>query len=77
TRSAGLFRGPDRCCREHDQRSARITALQFNYGIRSYRPHIVSHCDCHARFRLCLPALSDTISSIIGVAFFNLLEVPC
>ncbi|NXV39062.1 PA2G3 phospholipase, partial [Rissa tridactyla] len=101
---AGLFRGPDRCCREHDQCSAQIAALQFNYGIRNYRLHTVSHCDCDARcaggraesggatpgaagplhrprlprrFRQCLLALNDTISNIIGVTFFNLLEVPC
>uniref|UniRef100_A0A8C9KPF7 Phospholipase A2-like central domain-containing protein n=1 Tax=Serinus canaria TaxID=9135 RepID=A0A8C9KPF7_SERCA len=47
--SAGLFHGPDRCCREHDQCWAQITALQFNYGIRNYRLHTVSHCDCDAR----------------------------
>lgn len=29
------------------------------------------------RFRRCLLALNDTISNIIGVTFFNLLEVPC
>uniref|UniRef100_A0A663DYB3 phospholipase A2 n=1 Tax=Aquila chrysaetos chrysaetos TaxID=223781 RepID=A0A663DYB3_AQUCH len=73
----GLFRGPDRCCREHDRCSAQIAALQFNYGIRNYRLHTVSHCDCDARFRQCLLALNDTISNIIGVTFFNLLEVPC
>ncbi|XP_042661602.1 group 3 secretory phospholipase A2 [Tyto alba] len=73
----GLFRGPDRCCREHDRCWAQITALQFNYGIRNYRLHTVSHCDCDARFRQCLLALNDTISHIIGVTFFNLLEVPC
>ncbi|KGL93320.1 Group 3 secretory phospholipase A2, partial [Charadrius vociferus] len=74
---AGLFLGPDLCCREHDHCSAQITALQFNYGIRNYRLHTVSHCDCDARFRQCLLALNDTISNIIGVTFFNLLEVPC
>ncbi|KAM9371851.1 LOW QUALITY PROTEIN: group 3 secretory phospholipase A2 [Phaethornis superciliosus] len=73
----GLFRGPDRCCREHDQCSAQIAALQFSYGIRNYRLHTVSHCDCDARFRQCLLALNDTISDIIGVTFFDLLEVPC
>ncbi|XP_058707475.1 group 3 secretory phospholipase A2 isoform X4 [Poecile atricapillus] len=73
----GLFRGPDRCCREHDQCWAQITALQFNYGIRNYRLHTVSHCDCDARFRQCLLAINDTVSNIIGVTFFNLLEVPC
>ncbi|NWV65147.1 PA2G3 phospholipase, partial [Malurus elegans] len=101
--SAGLFRGPDRCCREHDHCWAQISALQFNYGIRNYRLHTVSHCDCDARwawgrgagdseghrggspssllparrFRRCLLAVNDTVSNIIGVTFFNLLEVPC
>ncbi|XP_029820783.1 group 3 secretory phospholipase A2 [Manacus vitellinus] len=56
---------------------AQITALQFNYGIRNYRLHTVSHCDCDARFRHCLLAINDTVSNIIGVTFFNLLEVPC
>ncbi|XP_064024887.1 LOW QUALITY PROTEIN: group 3 secretory phospholipase A2 [Pogoniulus pusillus] len=73
----GLFRGPDRCCREHDLCSAQIAALQFSYGIRNYRLHTVSHCDCDARFRQCLLALNDTVSNFIGVTFFNLLEVPC
>ncbi|KAL9834067.1 group 3 secretory phospholipase A2 isoform 2-T2 [Geothlypis trichas] len=73
----GLFRGPDQCCREHDQCWAQITALQFNYGIRNYRLHTVSHCDCDTRFRQCLLAINDTVSNIIGVTFFNLLEVPC
>ncbi|NWI65229.1 PA2G3 phospholipase, partial [Todus mexicanus] len=101
---AGLFRGPDRCCREHDQCSAQIAALQFNFGIRNYRLHTVSHCDCDnrcapglpgtggdtagppgrsrphplpRRFRQCLLAINDTVSNIIGVTFFNVLEVPC
>ncbi|NWT79776.1 PA2G3 phospholipase, partial [Lanius ludovicianus] len=29
------------------------------------------------RFRRCLLAINDTVSNIIGVTFFNLLEVPC
>uniref|UniRef100_A0A8C3V0C8 Phospholipase A2 group III n=1 Tax=Catharus ustulatus TaxID=91951 RepID=A0A8C3V0C8_CATUS len=72
----GLFRGPDRCCREHDQCWAQITALQFNYGIRNYRlpsSSLLPPC----RFRRCLLAINDTVSNIIGVTFFNLLEVPC
>ncbi|KAJ7415795.1 phospholipase A2 group III [Pitangus sulphuratus] len=68
---------PVKCCREHDRCWAQITALQFNYGIRNYRLHTVSHCDCDARFRQCLLAVNDTVSNIIGITFFNLLEVPC
>ncbi|NWS46524.1 PA2G3 phospholipase, partial [Probosciger aterrimus] len=101
---AGLFHGPDRCCSEHDQCSAQIAALQFNYGMRNYHLHTVSHCNRDARcaggrghthtdtpwgrraahclgvlrrFRQCLLDLNDTISNIIGVTSFNLLEVPC
>ncbi|KAM9527182.1 LOW QUALITY PROTEIN: group 3 secretory phospholipase A2 [Guaruba guarouba] len=70
------LRGLDRCCREHDQCSAQITALQFNYGIRNYRLHTISHCQ-DARFRQSLLDLNDTISNIIGVTFFNLVEAPC
>lgn len=40
-----LFRGPDRCCRDHDQCSVQITALQLNYGIHNYRLRTVSHFD--------------------------------
>ncbi|XP_006273550.2 group 3 secretory phospholipase A2 [Alligator mississippiensis] len=73
----GIFQGPDLCCREHDQCAEQITALEYNYGIRNYRLHTISHCDCDARFKQCLLDLNDTISNIIGITFFNLLEIPC
>ncbi|KAM4649419.1 LOW QUALITY PROTEIN: group 3 secretory phospholipase A2 [Amazona ochrocephala] len=71
-----LFRGPDRCCREHDQCSAQITALQCSYGIRNCGLHTISHC-CDARFRQCMLDFNDTISNIIGVTFLNLVEGEC
>ncbi|XP_077164503.1 group 3 secretory phospholipase A2 [Paroedura picta] len=73
----GVFQGPDVCCREHDQCEAQIAALGYKYGMRNYRLHTISHCDCDAQFRHCLMTLNDTISNFIGVSFFNLLEVPC
>ncbi|XP_060105211.1 group 3 secretory phospholipase A2 [Heteronotia binoei] len=73
----GVFQGPDVCCREHDQCEAQIHALEYKYGMRNYRLHTISHCDCDARFRQCLMSLNDTISNVIGISFFNLLEVPC
>ncbi|XP_054852864.1 group 3 secretory phospholipase A2 [Eublepharis macularius] len=73
----GVFQGPDVCCREHDQCEAQIAALGYKYGMRNYRFHTISHCDCDARFRQCLMSLNDTISNFIGISFFNLLEVPC
>ncbi|XP_019651207.1 group 3 secretory phospholipase A2 isoform X2 [Ailuropoda melanoleuca] len=73
----GVFQGPDLCCREHDRCPQTITPLQYNYGIRNYRFHTISHCDCDARFQQCLQNQRDSISDIVGVAFFNVLEIPC
>ncbi|KAJ7309578.1 hypothetical protein JRQ81_007630 [Phrynocephalus forsythii] len=74
---AGVFQGPDVCCREHDLCEAQIAALGYKYGMRNYRLHTISHCDCDERFRRCLRDLNDPISNLIGISFFNLLEVPC
>ncbi|EDM00180.1 phospholipase A2, group III (predicted), isoform CRA_c [Rattus norvegicus] len=46
-----MFHGPDFCCREHDQCPQTISPLQYNYGIRNFRFHTISHCDCDARCR--------------------------
>ncbi|XP_069070756.1 group 3 secretory phospholipase A2 isoform X1 [Pleurodeles waltl] len=73
----GIFQGTDLCCREHDHCSERLLALEFKYGVRNYRMHTVSHCDCDYRFKHCLHQLNDTISTFVGITFFNLLEVPC
>ncbi|XP_040602771.1 group 3 secretory phospholipase A2 isoform X2 [Mesocricetus auratus] len=47
----GMLHGPDLCCREHDQCPQTISPLQYNYGIRNFRFHTISHCDCDARCR--------------------------
>ncbi|XP_075069117.1 group 3 secretory phospholipase A2 [Mixophyes fleayi] len=73
----GVFRGVDVCCREHDHCFPQIQAFEYQYGIRNYRLHTVSHCDCDERFRLCLHAVNDTVSTIVGIMFFNILEMPC
>nr|KAF6403908.1 phospholipase A2 group III [Molossus molossus] len=73
----GVFQGPDLCCREHDRCPQNISPFQYNYGIRNYRFHTISHCDCDARFQQCLQNQQDSISDIVGVAFFNVLEIPC
>ncbi|XP_062944327.1 group 3 secretory phospholipase A2 [Cynocephalus volans] len=73
----GVFQGPDLCCREHDRCPQNISPLQYNYGIRNYRFHTISHCDCDTRFQQCLRNQHDSISDIVGVAFFNVLETPC
>eukprot|EP00073_Rattus_norvegicus_P052223 XP_017454607.1 PREDICTED: group 3 secretory phospholipase A2 isoform X1 [Rattus norvegicus] len=76
-RGLGMFHGPDFCCREHDQCPQTISPLQYNYGIRNFRFHTISHCDCDARFQQCLRSQGDSIADIMGVAFFNVLEIPC
>ncbi|XP_045390456.1 group 3 secretory phospholipase A2 [Lemur catta] len=73
----GVFQGPDLCCREHDSCPQNISPLQYNYGIRNYRFHTISHCDCDTRFQQCLRNQRDSISDIVGMAFFNVLEIPC
>ncbi|KAM5238941.1 group 3 secretory phospholipase A2 [Ctenodactylus gundi] len=73
----GIFQSPDLCCREHDRCPHNISPLQYNYGIRNFRFHTISHCDCDARFQQCLRNQHDSISDIVGVAFFNVLEIPC
>lgn len=73
----GVFHGPDLCCREHDRCPQTIAPLQHNYGIRNFRFHTISHCDCDTRFQQCLRSQHDSISDIVGVAFFNVLEIPC
>ncbi|XP_008140631.3 group 3 secretory phospholipase A2 [Eptesicus fuscus] len=73
----GVFRGPDLCCREHDHCPQTISPFQYNYGIQNYRFHTISHCDCDARFRQCLQNQQDSVSDLVGVAFFNVLETPC
>uniref|UniRef100_A0A8C5UVI6 Group 3 secretory phospholipase A2 n=1 Tax=Microcebus murinus TaxID=30608 RepID=A0A8C5UVI6_MICMU len=73
----GVFQGPDLCCREHDSCPQNISPWQYNYGIRNYRFHTISHCDCDTRFQQCLRSQRDSISDIVGVAFFNVLEIPC
>ncbi|KAK2509757.1 hypothetical protein MC885_015816 [Smutsia gigantea] len=79
SRPAGIGhqRGPDLCCREHDLCPQNISPFQYNYGIRNYRFHTISHCDCDARFQQCLKNQQDSVSDIVGVAFFNVLETPC
>ncbi|KAM5191659.1 group 3 secretory phospholipase A2 [Mantella aurantiaca] len=73
----GVFSGVDLCCREHDHCFPQIQAFEFQYGIRNYKLHTVSHCDCDQRFRQCLHAVNDTMSTLVGIMFFNILEMPC
>nr|XP_033809586.1 group 3 secretory phospholipase A2 [Geotrypetes seraphini] len=73
----GIFKGTDLCCREHDHCAERLTSFEYNYGVRNYRLHTISHCDCDYRFKKCLHDVNDTISTFVGITFFNLLEAPC
>ncbi|XP_060048717.1 group 3 secretory phospholipase A2 isoform X1 [Erinaceus europaeus] len=48
----GLLQGPDFCCRQHDRCPHTISPLQYGYGVRNYRFHTLSHCDCDARWQV-------------------------
>uniref|UniRef100_A0A4W6G3Z8 phospholipase A2 n=1 Tax=Lates calcarifer TaxID=8187 RepID=A0A4W6G3Z8_LATCA len=73
----GMFEDTDRCCREHDHCSHIIPAFTVNYGVFNRNFYAVSHCDCDQRFRQCLLEVNDTISSMVGYSFFNILQIPC
>ncbi|KAM8960666.1 group 3 secretory phospholipase A2 [Pelodytes ibericus] len=73
----GLFQGVDLCCRDHDYCTPQIQSFEYQYGFRNYRLHTVSHCDCDQRFRTCLHALNDTVSTLVGIMYFNIFEAPC
>ncbi|XP_068559713.1 group 3 secretory phospholipase A2-like [Cebidichthys violaceus] len=73
----GMFESADRCCREHDHCLHVILAFTVNYGVFNSNFFTVSHCDCDQRFRQCLLGVNDTISSMVGYSFFNILRVPC
>ncbi|KAM7416188.1 hypothetical protein PAMA_018314 [Pampus argenteus] len=73
----GMFESADRCCREHDHCLHVIPAFTVNYGAFNPNFFTVSHCDCDQRFQQCLLGVNDTISSMVGYSFFNILQVPC
>ncbi|XP_041059259.1 group 3 secretory phospholipase A2 [Carcharodon carcharias] len=73
----GLFDRTDLCCREHDHCEHKISAFEYNYGMWNYRLHTISHCDCDYSFRKCLLNVNDTISALVGITFFSILQVPC
>ncbi|XP_053181542.1 group 3 secretory phospholipase A2-like [Scomber japonicus] len=73
----GMFESADRCCREHDHCQHIIPSFTVDYGVFNPNLYTVSHCDCDQRFRQCLLEVNDTISSMVGYSFFNILRVPC
>jgi hypothetical protein len=42
----GIFPGPDRCCRNHDQCPLKLQPFQRRFGLFNARLHTVSHCAC-------------------------------
>ncbi|KAM4578115.1 uncharacterized protein V3H82_007628 isoform 1-T1 [Fundulus diaphanus] len=73
----GMFEKADKCCREHDHCSDIIPAFTVTYGVFNPNFFTVSHCECDHRFRQCLLGTNDSISSMVGYSFFNILKVPC
>ncbi|KAG7243851.1 hypothetical protein INR49_006005 [Caranx melampygus] len=73
----GMFEDTDRCCRDHDHCLHVIYSFTVKYGVFNSNFYTVSHCDCDQRFRQCLQEVNDTVSSMVGYSFFNILQVPC
>ncbi|XP_048412563.1 group 3 secretory phospholipase A2 [Stegostoma tigrinum] len=73
----GIFHQTDSCCREHDHCKHTLSSFEYNYGVWNIRLHTVSHCNCDEMFRRCLLNVNDTISTIVGHAYFSFLQVPC
>ncbi|NWV70331.1 PA23 Phospholipase, partial [Malurus elegans] len=74
---AGEHRDTDRCCRDHDHCQHVIHPFTVRYGYRNLRWHTISHCDCDHRLKECLQQVNDTVSRVVGQAFFNVIQVPC
>lgn len=70
-----MFHGPDLCCREHDQCPQTISPLQFNYGIRNFRFHTISHCDCDARLAAGREGLGLRGQSRVTQSWVSALEI--
>ncbi|XP_059843978.1 group 3 secretory phospholipase A2 [Hypanus sabinus] len=73
----GTFNWTDACCREHDHCEHTIAAFEYNYGMLNFRLHTISHCDCDYRFKKCLLDVNNTISTMVGVTYFNIFQIPC
>ncbi|XP_043924405.1 group 3 secretory phospholipase A2 isoform X2 [Protopterus annectens] len=72
-----MFRETDKCCRKHDHCKHMIHSFDYGYGVFNYRLHTISLCSCDFRFKQCLLNQNDTVSTIVGVTYFNVLQVPC
>ncbi|XP_051887762.1 LOW QUALITY PROTEIN: uncharacterized protein LOC127579194 [Pristis pectinata] len=73
----GIFKQTDFCCREHDHCEHKISAFEYKYGMLNFRMHTISHCDCDYRFKKCLLDVNNTMSTLVEVTFFGILQVPC
>ncbi|XP_053727655.1 group 3 secretory phospholipase A2-like [Synchiropus splendidus] len=73
----GMFDSADRCCRDHDHCRHNIPAFTMRYGVFNSNFYTVSHCGCDQRFQKCLLGVNDSIASMVGYGFFNILRVPC
>ncbi|XP_028269727.1 group 3 secretory phospholipase A2-like [Parambassis ranga] len=73
----GMFESADRCCREHDHCLHIIPAFTVKYGVLNPNFYTVSHCECDQRFRQCLLFANESVSSMVGYSFFNILRIPC
>uniref|UniRef100_A0A3Q3M1P8 Phospholipase A2 group III n=1 Tax=Mastacembelus armatus TaxID=205130 RepID=A0A3Q3M1P8_9TELE len=73
----GVFTNTDSCCREHDQCKHTILSFHSGFGVFNSNIFTMSHCDCDNQFRSCLMGANDSISTVVGYTFFNLLKMQC
>ncbi|CAL8352834.1 unnamed protein product [Lota lota] len=73
----GEFAETDSCCRTHDHCPHVIHAFSSNYGYTNFKWHSICHCDCDIAMKQCLAKVNDTVSRVVGQAFFNVIGAPC
>ncbi|XP_059931375.1 uncharacterized protein proca1 [Gadus macrocephalus] len=73
----GDFPETDSCCRTHDHCPHVIHAFSSKYGYTNLKWYSICHCDCDIAMKQCLAEVNDTVSRVVGQAFFNVIGAPC
>ncbi|XP_059479334.1 phospholipase A2-like [Neocloeon triangulifer] len=73
----GLYEKTDMCCRDHDYCPDYISAGKTKYGLKNTAPYTKVHCDCDAKFKMCLENDNTDASNDVGHLYFNLFGSQC
>lgn len=76
----GMFRGTDKCCRQHDHAVDSIEPRSTKHGI--VNPHVwpITNCDDDHNFFDCLlndRSASRLASACVGTIYFNIIKLKC